>query len=437
MLKREIGKLFPNIKTTIAYYSPTTFCVTLNTISENDIKEFGNGKISKEKAENLSILYHEFTHHVDHISTLWGQKNIYKLFDAVNGRLSLDEKKFYKIIDLKKTEQQLHYDQYYTEQYNIIPWKTGNGNWKWILTTGFKFTDNGLPNENDPIFFIRFATNDDKNLVRVPFSVASLLETNSTKEEIKMMLSYINSLSPDEKLVENAIYNRYIFEDLIYNQNLAVYNAAVHLTANHLHLSDVVQSFDISSSIATLALNLPYELINQIPINEAKMAVWGDRPKKMAGNNDYGFLFYNLLLNYVPFFENDKEFNLQRLLTANNLPTEDEILAVINKEIDKIVDRYNEQPNFKNNFTTIAKEGQRILNVRGIAGTKVALSDLISNHSYKPFIICNDTDFPLEDLSVSAILDKLPIDNLSVQQWYSFADTIDKKMDDFYNVRGL
>lgn len=437
MLKREIGKLFPNIKTTIAYYSPTTFSVTLNTISEKDIRDFDNGDISKAKAENLSILYHELTHHVDHISTLWGQKNIYKLFDAVNSRLSLDEKKFHKVIDLKRTEQQLHYAQYYTEQYHNIPWRTGDGNWRWILSTGFKFTDSGLPNENAPIFFIRFATNDDIPLVRVPFSIASLLETNSTREEIKIIISYINALGNDEKLIENKIYNRQIFEDLIYNQHLAVYNAAVHLTANHLRLSDAMQSFDISSSIATLALNLPYELISQIPINEEKMAVWGDRPKKMAENNDYGFLFYNLLLNYVPFFENDRVFNLQRLLTANNLPSEDEVLEIINKDIDKIIHDYNEQPNFKNNFTEIAKEGKRLLNVRGVAGAKASISDLIREHSYQPFIICNDTDFPLEDLSIEKILDKLPIDNLSPQQWYSFADIFDKKMDEFYYIRGL
>lgn len=437
MLKREIGKLFPNINKTLAYYSPTTFCVTLNTISENDIKEFDKGEISKAKAQNLSILFHELKHHIDHISTLWGQKNISKLFEAVNSRLNLDEKQFHKIIDLKLTEQQLHYAQYYTEQYNTIPWKMGNGNWTWILTTGFKFTDRGYPNEEEPIFFIRFATNDGNNLVRVPLSIASLLETNSTCEEIRIMLSYINALSPDEKLIENTIYNRHIFEDLIYNQNLAVYNAAVHLTANHLHLTDVVQSFDISSSIATLVLNLPYELITQIPINKEKMAVWGDRPSKMAKNNDYGFLFYNLLLNYVPFFENDKVYDLQRLLTANNLPSEEGILALINKNIDEIIESYSKQPNFKTNFTTIAKEGQRILNIRGIDGSKVSVSDLVGKHSYKPFIICNDTDFPLEDLSVPAILGKLPIDNLSVQQWYSFADTIDKKMSEFYNIRGL
>src|SRR4051812_8450225 len=156
MLKREIGKLFPNIDTTIAYYSPTSFCVTLNTISEKEFKDFGSGASSKKKAENLSILYHELRHHIDHISTLWGQKNIFKLFDAVNGRLSSDEKKFYKIIDLKKTERQLHYAIYYTEEYERIPWKLGQANWQWILSTGFKFTDGGLLNENDPILFIRF-----------------------------------------------------------------------------------------------------------------------------------------------------------------------------------------------------------------------------------------------------------------------------------------
>lgn len=359
------------------------------------------------------------------------------LLEAVNSRLNLDEKQFYKIIDLKLNEHQHFYTQYFTENYDTIPWKSGDRTWKYSLSTGFKFTHKGLPNEEKPIIFVRFYTHDGKNVVRVPLSISSLLETNSTKQEIRTMLSYINTLPSDEKLVEMAIYKRQIFEELIYNQQLAAYNVAVHLVANHLELNDIILSFDISSSIATLALNLPSELIKQIPINEERMAAWGDRPTKMAKNNEFGFLFYNLLFNYVPFYKNDKEFKLERLLKANNLPTEVEMLELINKEIDKIVLSYDSQLNFKENFTAISKEGQRILNIRGIDGYKISTSDLIGKHSYKPFIICNDTDFPLEDFSIPAISDKLPIDNLSDQQWYSFADTIDKKMDEFYNVRGI
>lgn len=437
MLKREIGKLFPNLNKTLAYYSPTSFSVTLNTISESQILELNDGVMDKQKAKHLSILFHELTHHVDHISTLWGQKNIKKLFESVNSKLNLDEYQFFKIIEFKIAEQQLHYAEYYTEQYNKIPWKSNSPNWKWQLSTGYKFTNTGLINEDNPIIFMRFATHDGKNLVRVPLSIASLLETNSSKEEIKIMMTYLNNLASSERIIETSIYNREIYEKIIYNQDLAVYNAAVHLVANLLNLSEIGVGLEISSAIATLALNLPYDLIHKIPINNEKLAAWGDRPLKMAKNNDYGFLFYNLLLNYIPFFNVDNVFSMKRLLEANKLPTEVEILQLINNEIDKIIESYSYQPNFKDNFKTISIEGKRILNIRGIDGTHVSISDLVANYNYTPFVICNDTDFPLEDLSMPAILGKLPIDGLTPQQWYSFADSIDKKMDEFFNIRGL
>ncbi len=436
MKKKLIGKLFPNLNQAVAYYSTTTFCITLNTISEKEFAEMVANKPDKKYAENMSVIWHEMQHHLDHISTLWGQNNIYKLFDAINGRLSLDVNQFAKIIPFKHEERQLHFNEYYTENYNTVEWKKADGNWIWQLSTGIRFKDTGEPDYDKPILFIKFATRQGQALNRVPLSIAALLETNSTKREVDMMFSYIASLDEDTKLVEKALYERHLFSEIIYNQDWAVYNAAVHLTSNILGLGDLIESLQISFRVSHLALNLPHSLISKIPIDTKKMSAWGDRPEKLMRNNNYGFIFYNLLLNYAPFFKVDGKFDLPRLLLSNNLPEEKELEDIVAKEMESIIAEYTKQPNFKNDFTARATEGLKLFRARGIAGANASIGDLQEKHGYKPTIIFSDTDFDLE-FDTKRIFSSLPLDDLPIPHWYGVADILDFKMDEFYEVRGL
>ncbi|QNN42627.1 hypothetical protein [Pedobacter roseus] len=118
MKKYQIGTLFPNINTTIAHYSPTAFCITLNTITQHQLSQINPSK--EDNADNRSILYHEMRHNIDHLSTLWGQSKILQLSEAVNAKLGRDEKQFHKMITYKIGENQLHFDKYFTETYNAV-----------------------------------------------------------------------------------------------------------------------------------------------------------------------------------------------------------------------------------------------------------------------------------------------------------------------------
>lgn len=432
MIRNEIGKIFPNINSTLAYYSPTSFYITLNKISEAEFKSFSTAKLEVNNVKDFSIFIHELRHYIDHISTLWGQKHILKLFDAVNARIGQDEYKFQQILPLKIAEMQFHYDLYYTVQNIFVKWKSINDNWKLMLTTGIKFDTNGLPDKGRPILFVNFSTQDNQHLVRVPLSIAALLETNAVKDELGIRTSFISTLKEDEGFIEAKLFENEILSNIIYNQKLAVYNSIVHLTANSLQLTNVAIAFEISSAIATLALNLPNKLIENLPIDKTP----GERIKPMLKNQEYSVIFLVLLNNYKDFYLNDKIYNLDRLLLSNNLPTKNEIEIQIKRELNDIKIKIKQGVNFKTNFTNILNEGERIFDLRGIDGLKINTENLFFKHGVNPNVICNDTDFDLEEYIINSSLN-IPMDNLTMQQWYSFALTIDDKLNEFFHIRGL
>lgn len=436
MKKKQIGKVFPSLNTTLAYYSTTSFFVTLNTVTETEFQELFNSPLDQHKSEQLSILIHELRHHLDHISTLWGQRNIVKLYKAVNARIEHNEFEFHKILPLKIEERQFHYETYYSVETNVVPWKGASDNWKWQLSSGVKFDMNGIPDDNRPILFINFATQADLHLVRVPLSIAALLETSAIKDELDSLYMYIRTLKEDEAIVERELLKMKVFAEIIYNQKLAVYNSVVHLTANLLGLNDLVLALNISAAISTICLNLPNELISKIPINKLAVETWKDRTKKMMDNNEYGFVFYNLLYNYKEFYKHDNDYNLNRLLVANNLPDKEELLSTINKNFDLIHAELKTKQNFQTQFSDILIEGKRLFNLRGIDSSEINTFELLEKHNYNPNIICSDTDFPLEEYTINTAL-QLPMDNLTVQQWYSFAMTIDDRFNEFFEIRGL
>ncbi len=437
MLKKEVGKLFPNLNQTVAYYSPTTFSITLNTISEAEyIHIIQSGKIDAHNIDNISTVYHEMQHHIDHISTLWGQKNILALGKALEARLSEDENQFSEIITYKIAERQLHYTQYYTENYTFIPWTKEQGNWRYAFTSGVKFNHKGQPDHDHPIVFLRFSTNSGTQLTRVPLSIASLLETNAIHSENRIKSSYINSLSGLEKENANKKNNEYVMSEIIYNQQLALYNVAVHLTANLLELSDVGKAFQISSALATIALNLPKEHLSSIPIPEDHNE-WGEKCQKLILNEDYGYVFLLLLSNYRYFFLNDGgEYLIERVLLANNLPSKSELEDTIIKLMQSFQSQLESNKNLQGNLTTMLGRGVDFFKLRGLDGTQAFISDLMKAH-HKILMIFQEVNFDTDYSSLNHIFRNRPIKALSLEEWFDFSQALDSKMDEFFEVRGL
>ena len=293
-----------------------------------------------------------------------------------------------------------------------------------------------MPSENEPIPFIKFFNKSGEPLVRVPLSIASLLETNSTFDEYNHIIDFINTLPEMEKAIENQLLQSSIFKNLVYNQYMAVYNSIVHLTANILQLSDVIDALKISSSIATLVLNLPSELMARIPIPNIAKEHWKDRNEAMLNNNEYGYIFYLLISNYAPKFTELYSFNLESLLEANCLPTSKELLDLVLKNFESIKSEFQEAKCLNAYFENLSDEGIEILKLRGIDGTGFSTEKIITDKLFNPDLIFSDTDFDLVGFNLGEVM-KSPPENLTMENRYSFMDLMNSKLNEFFSIRGL
>lgn len=434
---KKIGHLFPSLRSRVAYYDHATFVVYLETISENDYDRTLKTPFHPKSIENLKTILHELRHYIDHISTLWGQRQILNYLKALDTRLSNDTSNFDLIINYKNYENQIFYSDYYSEEYNYIPIDKMDKRWRWHATSGLRFDSNGSPDENRPIPMIHFVTHDKTPLIRVPLSIASLLETNAVSEEVRIHMGYIQTFVENERPFQLKMYEQDTLKNLIYNQDLAIYNVAVHLTANILGLTDIVEAFKISSTISTLSLNLPISLTESIPINEDYFGKWGKRSEKMLLNQEYGFIFFSLLVNYAPTYSRSKKFNLNEVLEASGLPQYDDLYALILKDSDNIIEELKSIDNFEDIFLTQLKSGRTQLEILGIGFENKSIFEACFENGIKPTIICTDTNIDVEKIRASDIYKMQPIKGLSFSEWYNIAWTLNDKLSELYKVRGL
>ncbi|NRR93572.1 hypothetical protein HSX10_18535 [Winogradskyella undariae] len=436
MDKKIIGKTFPNLNRTLAYYSPTSLYVTLNEITEEQLADFFTDNKNMNKVKNESIYIHEVRHNIDHFCTLWGQSNILKLSNAINARISNSATEFYKIHPFKKEEYQFHYDEYYTVHYNQVKYNDANDTWAYRLSSGIKFDIKGKPDEKQPILFMNFVNPKGMHVIRVPISIAALLETNSTFDEYQHITEYINSLPSAEKEIENKLFLNRSYRNMLYNQNMAVYNSVVHLTANILGINNLMNALRISSAVATLTLNLTKELISIIPINKLAKEKWKERTKYMIDNKEFGFIFFNLIANYSAEYKKDNLYNLEKLLSTNNLPKEEKCVEIIVKEIDNNKAELSKLACLNESFQDICEIGKEVFHKRGLDGQKKSTKQLLIDNEFLPDVICSNTDFELEDYNLNQVIKNAPT-KLPSQQRYSFTDFINQMLDEFYEIRGL
>lgn len=436
MNNTEIGKLFPTLNRTVASYDHSNFYIYLEDISEADLLTIRAAPFTSKNIEHIKTLFHEIRHSVDHLATLWGQKNILLYLKAINTRLNNTLEEFPTIVKYKQQINQLFYSEYYTEEYNYIPVKTMDQRWQWAPTCGIKFDAHGSPDPTQPIPLIQFLSYNNVPLMRTPLSVASLLETNSVAQEVQWHLNYLTQLSETERLYHIKFYERDTLFKLLYNQDLAVYNVAVHLASNLLNISDLIEAFRISSTVATLALNLPDTHVKTLPIKDDKFKAWGERCQFMLDNNEYGFIYFVLLDNYREVYKGSRKFSIEELLQASDLPKEDELLQLILREFEKLRDEAIKQPNLSTMFVSQMEKGKAMLTMLGPCFDKCSIAEAILHRT--PTLICNDTNINMKTIRDQELYAMKPIqNNLTLSEWYNISSAINNKLNQLYEVRGV
>lgn len=434
MNKSRLSNIFPNT-TIAAYYDQTHQLINISKYNFSDFKSVKLSNITEENADKISLFEHELTHWIDHTSTLWGQKNIVLLFNAINAYANQDIDEFWRIKLLDKAFHQDAFYHYFSEKHNHI---LGNEKYRWrhAITSGVRFTSDGKPNHEKPILFVRFSSHNKIPISRVPISVASILETNAIKAEYEIKWqAMLMETDPAAKIIrQKALFKEII--GLFYHPDLTMYSVIAHLTANLNNESDVINTLFTTSAIGTFVLNFPSKLYSKLKVPEITEQIWKDRYNSFIKNKDIGASYYFLLKNLID-KNGQNSFTEELILTSSDLPKEDKVIELVLKEMEENKQILIDGP-FKNMALKILEQGIDMFKHRGLFGTKTGFRDYIIKSKIYPPVIFGDTILNTDNLEISEILKKLKEGKeITIHEKYFALDFYDKKFDEFNKVCGI
>lgn len=431
-------KTFPSIET-LGYFHPLGNYIYLNEYKDDDdfAKSAKNPSLDRNR---FSVFLHEHQHYLDHVSTLWGIKKIYKIYRAFDSAIMPNEYEFYKFKELELNLKRDYFLDYYTETYNSI---TGNytNRWRFQITSGLRFDHNGKVEKDWPIPFISFASNDKEKISRVPISVVSLLETTATFAEYQFQMAEIIKLEEPHRANQIKAISAKL-EKKLYHPELTLYSSAVHITSVNLKIDDPIIAYKISSNFAKIALNIPSNMFStiKVPSEFTSDKLWDDRSKKMLKNMDRGFAFYLLIRNYYETYGvlQDSKIDIAKILLASSLPNEKKIELEISKEIEKLdYDTLAERNNFSRMIIDKVFYGSQFRKQTGIAQQKdktVFKEKMRDNLN----LIFNSTYFDYEDLELQPIIDKSMRQlDLTREEWFRLYTHCESRIDTFNEICGI
>lgn len=431
-------KTFPSVHT-LGYFHPLGNYIYLDeyTDDEDFAKSAKNPSLDRNR---FSVFLHEHQHYLDHVSTLWGIKKIYKIYRAFDSAIMPNEYNFYKFKELELNLKRDYFLDYYTETYNSIIGGYTN-RWRFQISSGLRFDHNGKVQEDWPITFISFASNDKEKISRVPISVVSLLETTATFAEYQFQMSEISKLEEPHRTNQiKALSSK--LEKKLYHPKLTLYSSAVHITSVNLKINDPIIAYKISSNFAKIALNIPSNMFSliKIPGEFTSDDLWNKRSKKMLENMDRGFAFYLLIRNYYESYGylQDSKIDIEDILSASSLRNEKEIELEISKEVKKLdYDTLSEGNNFSRMIMDKVFYGSQFRKQTGIAQQNDK-TDFKEKMRDKLHLIYNSTYFDYEHLELQPIVDKAMRQlDLSREEWFRLYTHCETRIDSFNEICGI
>lgn len=320
-LRKQINhrlSVFPNVKVE-AWYDSITQIIHLNSVERSE----------SEQPRTLRLLSHEVQHWLDHVSTLWGQRSLLRIFAALETYLNMNESSFWRLRSLWRSLNRDRLHKYYSVNCGL-----NNGSkWEpWVhqLSCGMKFDSEGKLSRNDPILFCRFSSQGGSGWCRVPFTIESLLEVNAVARELAV-IAYC-----EDDLVNQRINSEDVLR-MLYDSDLVAYSVAVHHLANCLGLKDANKAFAFAKEVSTLALSIPDMFFDELRI-PTLFEPFENMNQQLINRRDRGYLFAALCQNYRETLLDPAEtpVNLDAIVQASGLPQLKEIESAVVHEMESI-----------------------------------------------------------------------------------------------------
>ncbi|MEI8309545.1 MAG: hypothetical protein WCH98_02195 [Verrucomicrobiota bacterium] len=321
-LKKSLSesKLVTGIKSgNVAHYDPRSQIITLESYDVEDLK---NGDDAKQK-EFAAAVIHEFTHWIDHVSSLWGQRNLLAWFNGVAAWKGKDATQFSTVLAARQALKTIKYATYFTtiEIKDMAEARQG-APWLYQFTAGQTFDAYGKLNIEHPILFTRFATHSGKSIGRVPMSAGALLEVNAVAADLFFDMLHVAEARVSGDLVEIGIREKNVndkYLDLLYSAEFVEYSVAAHCLANNVQGMGIFEAYRRAACLSEVAMNLPSAFFERIKLPE-KCEAFADLHTRFLKTRDVGYAYWCLCQNATPDAGNDLEQWAEIAVANSGLP---------------------------------------------------------------------------------------------------------------------
>jgi hypothetical protein len=336
-----------------------------------------------------STCVHELTHWLDHTSTLWGQRQLILIYNAINAWTNQNEQEFYRIAIANSERQRARLAIYYTEKHEVEQKDVRPTPWQFEYGSGLEFGIDGKPRTGRPFIHTVFFNSSNQPIIRVPFSMFALTEANATYAEFKVKSQSLALLDDDSRLVEQLRLEHEIQRNL-YNSDLVIYSVATHCLASSIGIDEVFQAYELSSALATLCLNLPKELFQNLSVPE-EFNVWGSRVQALQELADPGFAFFTIAKQAPKYKDNILvEQWLQEALKNAGLPSLEIIKDLAVAQMQELENEVIEGL-YADQLRNLLSIGRENFIQRGVWGQNILSIENLSKTSMKlPLIVLGD-----------------------------------------------
>lgn len=371
-----------------------------------------------------STCVHELTHWLDHTSTLWGQRQLVLIYNAINAWTNQNEQEFYRIAIANSERHRARLAIYYTEKYKVDQQKTRTTPWQYQYGSGLEFGVDGRPRTDRPFIYTVFSSSSNQPVIRVPFSMFALTEANATYAEFKVKSQSLALLDDDSRLVEQLRLEQEIRQNL-YDSELVIYSVATHCLANSIEIDEGFQAYEFSSALATLCLNLPKDLFQRLSVPE-EFNVWGSRVQALQELSDPGFAFFTIAKQAPKCGGKiSVEQWIQEALENARLPSLEIIkdLAIVQMkdlENEVVEGLYAEQLRAllsigRANFIQRGVWGQNVLSIENLHKTSIMLPPIVLGDGYTTPVV--PTTIPTSPQAMEQWIDQIIKIEVSIEQF--------------------
>lgn len=419
-------RLFPATKTN-AYYESLGQYIELSEVDSVQLQRAMNERNPRQALPVLPVLFHEARHWIDHIGTLWGARRLVLAFNAIHAREENDPNDFWRIVNYRRLVNRDGFARYYTTIEGPDPPAGVERKWAYQVTCGLRFDETGRLSGQSPILFTQYAWPNGTTACRVPFSVASLLETNAMYFETELETALAHELDPVEREIEFRMIRERRLPEL-YCPELGKYSTAVHLVANRMKLPVASSAYPLASALASLCLNLPEHMFDRLAIPD-EFEKWGERNLAAIRCRDRGYA-YLLLATHA------RQENINAPLewvraTADRagLPSLEQIRATDAEERESIRRDAVAGPH-RDRFNTLFEIGTQMFETFGVIPMLRDVMDSLAQIGLPP-VFCNDLTWHF--LGARTALH----DERAIKRWVDKCYQYQTQFDEFMDACGL